>query len=56
MLLAAAVRPHTMARLRSPQWIATIGADLFFTGLHLPARIELQLRRAARPAGADGWR
>jgi len=28
--------PHTMARLRSPQWIATIGADLvFFTGLHL---------------------
>ena len=28
--------PHTMARLRSPQWIGTIGADLvFFTGLHL---------------------
>ena len=28
--------PHTMARLRSPQWIATIGVDLvFFTGLHL---------------------
>ena len=28
--------PHTMARLRSPQWIATIGADLvFFTGLHI---------------------
>jgi two-component system sensor histidine kinase PilS (NtrC family) len=28
--------PHTLARLRSPQWIATIGADLvFFTGLHL---------------------
>ncbi|MEO5883269.1 MAG: ATP-binding protein [Caldimonas sp.] len=28
--------PHTMARLRSPQWIATIGADLmFFAGLHL---------------------
>ncbi len=27
--------PHTFARLRSPQWIATIGADLaFFTGLH----------------------
>jgi len=28
--------PYTLARLRSPQWIATIGADLvFFTGLHL---------------------
>ena len=28
--------PETFARLRSPQWIATIGADLtFFTGLHL---------------------
>jgi two-component system sensor histidine kinase PilS (NtrC family) len=28
--------PHTFARLRSPQWIATIGADLaFFTGLHV---------------------
>jgi two-component system sensor histidine kinase PilS (NtrC family) len=28
--------PHTFARLRSPQWIATIGADLaFFTGLHI---------------------
>jgi two-component system sensor histidine kinase PilS (NtrC family) len=28
--------PHTMARLGSPQWIATIGVDLvFFTGLHL---------------------
>ena len=28
--------PHTLARLRSPQWIATIGADLvFFTGLHI---------------------
>ncbi len=28
--------PHTLARLRSPQWIATIGADLvFFTGLHV---------------------
>ena len=28
--------PHTLARLRSPQWIATIGVDLvFFTGLHL---------------------
>ena len=28
--------PHTMARLRSPQWIATIGVDLvIFTGLHL---------------------
>jgi len=27
--------PHTFARLRSRQWIATIGADLaFFTGLH----------------------
>ncbi|MDQ6627397.1 MAG: ATP-binding protein [Pseudomonadota bacterium] len=29
-----AAAPHTFARLRSPQWIATIGADLaFFTGL-----------------------
>ncbi|MEP7302855.1 MAG: hypothetical protein ABI699_15185, partial [Caldimonas sp.] len=28
--------PHALARLRSPQWIATIGADLvFFTGLHI---------------------
>ena len=28
--------PHTLARLRSPQWIATIGADLaFFIGLHV---------------------
>ncbi|HZV92462.1 MAG TPA: ATP-binding protein [Caldimonas sp.] len=28
--------PHTFARLRSPQWIATIGADLaFFTALHV---------------------
>jgi two-component system, NtrC family, sensor histidine kinase PilS len=28
--------PHTFARLRSPQWVATIGADLaFFTGLHI---------------------
>ncbi|MGZ5130388.1 MAG: two-component system sensor histidine kinase NtrB [Caldimonas sp.] len=28
--------PQALARLRSPQWIATIGADLvFFTGLHL---------------------
>ncbi len=28
--------PHTFARLRSPQWIATIGADLaFFIGLHV---------------------
>ena len=30
--------PHTMARLRSPQWLATIGVDLVsFTALHLPA-------------------
>lgn len=28
--------PHSFARLRSPQWIATIGADLaFFTSLHV---------------------
>ena len=28
--------PHTFAQLRSPQWVATIGADLIiFTGLHL---------------------
>ncbi len=28
--------PHNFARLRSPQWIATIGADLIlFAGLHL---------------------
>ncbi len=27
---------HTLARLRSPQWVATIGADLvFFTALHI---------------------
>ena len=31
-----AAAPHTFARLRSPQWIATIGADLaFFIGLHI---------------------
>ena len=31
-----AAAPHTFARLRSPQWIATIGADLaLFTGLHV---------------------
>jgi two-component system sensor histidine kinase PilS (NtrC family) len=30
--------PQTLSRLRSPQWIATIGADLvFFTGLHIAA-------------------
>ncbi|MDQ2927419.1 MAG: ATP-binding protein [Pseudomonadota bacterium] len=28
--------PQSFARLRSPQWLATIGADLaFFTGLHI---------------------
>ena len=28
--------PHAMARLRSPQWLATIGVDLVcFTALHL---------------------
>jgi two-component system sensor histidine kinase PilS (NtrC family) len=28
--------PHTLARLGSPQWLATIGADLFlFTALHI---------------------
>jgi two-component system sensor histidine kinase PilS (NtrC family) len=31
-----AAAPHSFARLRSPQWIATIGADLIlFTGLHV---------------------
>ena len=31
-----AAAPHSFARLRRPQWIATIGADLLlFTGLHL---------------------
>jgi two-component system sensor histidine kinase PilS (NtrC family) len=31
-----AAAPQSLARLRSPQWIATIGADLaFFTGLHV---------------------
>jgi two-component system sensor histidine kinase PilS (NtrC family) len=30
--------PHTFARLRSPQWLATIGADLIlFTALHVAA-------------------
>ncbi|HEY4958556.1 MAG TPA: PAS domain-containing protein, partial [Caldimonas sp.] len=30
--------PHTFARLRSPQWLATIGADLIlFTALHVVA-------------------
>lgn len=31
-----AVQPHELARLRGPQWLATIGADIVcFTGLHL---------------------
>lgn len=31
-----AVRPHELARLRGPQWLATIGTDIVcFTGLHL---------------------
>lgn len=31
-----ATAPHSFAQLRSPQWLATIGADLIlFTGLHL---------------------
>jgi two-component system sensor histidine kinase PilS (NtrC family) len=30
------VQPHDLARLRGPQWMATIGADIVcFTGLHL---------------------
>jgi two-component system sensor histidine kinase PilS (NtrC family) len=33
-----AVKPHELARLRGPQWLATIGADIVcFTGLHLLA-------------------
>jgi two-component system sensor histidine kinase PilS (NtrC family) len=33
-----AVQPHELARLRGPQWLATIGADIVcFTGLHLLA-------------------
>ncbi len=32
------VAPHTFARLRSPQWLATIGVDLvLFTALHVAA-------------------
>ena len=52
------VAPHTFARLQSPQWLATIGVDLvLFTALHVAAPgVELQLRRAAGPAGAHGRR
>ena len=33
-----AVQPHDLARLRGPQWLATIGTDIVcFTGLHLLA-------------------
>ena len=50
---AAAIPPRRraaqMARLRSPQWIGTIGADLvFFTGLHL-------LRRARASTTSPCW-
>ena len=39
--------PQAFARLRSPQWLATIGADLvLFTALHVASpAVELQLRR-----------